>query len=305
LPFTFSNVRGTSEAAAFAVFLMWFREPDLSIRLTPKKTPLRDDLCEDTPAWWLLRKKKTMYMTGSNDSRSVRSIMQFMLGSTHGPKVFEKEEATFRDIQAYIRSLTPPPYPFTIDTALAKKGEAVFRKTCVTCHGTYGDNWTYPNKVVPLDVIGTDPNRANGLPQGWVEHYNKSWFAQEKHPDSPGGFKTADNKGYQAPPLDGVWATAPYLHNGSVPTVYHVLNSKARPAVYTRSFRTDEDAYDKEKLGWRFTPVSDADQRGMAAIEKRKVYDTRLSGRGNGGHAFGDDLTEDERQAVIEYLKTL
>src|SRR5438477_8556 len=73
LPFTFSNVRGTSEAGAVAVFLLSFREPDLKVRFKRLDNGLRDDLCQDTPAWWLLKKKKTMYHTGSIDARSVRS----------------------------------------------------------------------------------------------------------------------------------------------------------------------------------------------------------------------------------------
>jgi hypothetical protein len=305
LPFTFSHVRGTSEAAGFAVFLMALRQPDLNFRLQRLPWKVKDDLCEDPPAWWLLKKKKTMYVTGSNDARSVRSIMQFMLGSTHGPETFAKEEATFRDIQAYLKSMTPPPYPFAIDETLARKGQAIFNKNCSTCHGTYGAEWTYPNKIVPLDVIGTDRNRIEGLSEDWAHYYNESWFAKEQRDDGGVGYKTVNNKGYQAPPLDGVWATAPYLHNASVPTVYHLLNSKSRPNVFTRSYRTDEAAYDREKLGWKVTPVTDEELAAMTAYEKRKVYDTRLPGRGNGGHTFGDDLSEEERLAVIEYLKSL
>jgi hypothetical protein len=106
--------------------------------------------------------------------------------------------------------------------------------------------------------------------------------------------------------LDGIWATAPYFHNGSAPTVYHVLNSKARPRVFTRSYRTDLDAYDAKKLGWKFEELAQApDPGGMSPIEFRKVYDTTKLGRGNGGHTFGDKLTDPERFAVIEYLKTL
>ena len=58
--------------------------------------------------------------------------------------------------------------------------------------------------------------------------------------------------GYQAPPLDGVWATAPYFHNGSVPTLAGVLNSKARPKVFTRSYHTGEEDYDKDKVKGAF-----------------------------------------------------
>ena len=78
-PFTFSNVRGTTEAGGFAVFLLGYREPDLSLRFSRLDLDLHDDMCEDPPAWWLLKKKKTMYYDGGGDQRSVRSIMQFMM----------------------------------------------------------------------------------------------------------------------------------------------------------------------------------------------------------------------------------
>jgi mono/diheme cytochrome c family protein len=305
MPFTFTNVRGTSEAGTMAVFLLSYREPDLSLKTSPHAFELRDDLCEDTPAWWLLKKKKTMYHTGSTPARSVRSIMQFMLSPLNSRATFEKEEATFADIQAYILSLTPPKYPFAVDAKLAGRGEKVFLRNCASCHGTYGEKWTYPSKIVPLEEIGTDPTRHRGLSRKAGEHYNKSWFAQEKRPDGTVGFKIADTPGYQAPPLDGVWATGPYFHNGSVPTVYHVLNSKARPKIFTRSYRTDEQAYDKANLGWKVQVLPRGADANMTPFERRKIYDTTQPGRGNGGHLFGDDLTEDERRAVIEYLKTL
>src|SRR5262249_34669144 len=111
--------------------------------------------------------------------------------------------------------------------------------------------------------------------------------------------------GYQAPPLDGIWATAPYLHNGSVPTVYHLLNSKTRPRIFTRSYRTGKEEYDPEKLGWKIKVLDAVANPKLPDFERRKIYDTTLPGRGNGGHTFGDDLTEAERMAVIEYLKTL
>jgi hypothetical protein len=115
----------------------------------------------------------------------------------------------------------------------------------------------------------------------------------------------ADTRGYQAPPLDGVWATAPYFHNGSAPTVYHVLNSKARPKVFTRSYRTGEEDYDPVRLGWKVTELERSPGPEMSEFERRKIYDTTLPGRHNGGHLYGDELSEDERLAVIEYLKTL
>jgi mono/diheme cytochrome c family protein len=301
LPFTFSNARGTSEAGTFAVFLLSLRDPDLKIRTSPLNLGLREYLCEDVPAWWHLKKKKTMYHTGTSNARSVRSLMQFALSPPNSAEFFAKEEATFRDIQAYLLSLTPPKYPLAIDHTLAARGEGIFNETCSKCHGTYGANWSYPSKIVKIEEVGTDRARLDGLASAWADYYNKSWFAQE----GQGIGVVKGTTGYQAPPLDGIWATAPYLHNGSVPTVYDVLNSKTRPKIFTRSFKTDLGAYDPAKLGWKVTVLQRGPDATLPAIERRKVYDTNQPGRGNGGHTFGDDLTEEQRQAVIEYLKTL
>ncbi|MBT8233495.1 MAG: hypothetical protein HKO66_11635, partial [Saprospiraceae bacterium] len=96
-------------------------------------------------------------------------------------------------------------------------------------------------------------------------------------------------------PLDGVWATAPYFHNGSVPQIEAVLNSKIRPTYWSRTF--DSHDYNYEKLGWNY-------QR-QESKNDNQTYDTTLEAYGNTGHTFGDDLTQDERMAVIEYLKTI
>ena len=301
LPFTFSNVRGTSEAGAMAVYLHGFREPDLTVRLGRMDLGLRDDLCEDTPAWWLLKKKKTMYYTGTADARSVRSIMQFMLTPDNSRAVFEKVEPVFADIRAYILSLEAPKYPLQIHHERAAAGAALFKQHCAKCHGTYGADWTYPSRIVAHDVIGTDVNRLTGLSRALGEHYNKSWFAQE----AGDGYATTEPKGYQAPPLDGVWATAPYFHNGSVPTLYDVLNSTTRPRIFTRTYRTDHEDYDAVKVGWKVHTRERGVEPGTSPHQQRRIYDTRQPGRSNAGHTFGDHFSDEERRAVIEYLKTL
>ena len=302
-PFPFSNTRGTTEAGAMAVYLFQFRDADLKVG-APIDLELKADMCEDPPAWWLLKKKKTMYWTGSTPSRSVRSIMQFALSPLHTAETIHKWEPDFADIQAYILSLEPPKYPLAIDEALAARGEKLFVQNCSRCHGTYGANWSYPNKIIPLEQIGTDPARADGISAKAEEHYLKTWFGKELQPDGA-PYAHARHRGYQPPPLDGIWATAPYFHNGSAPTLYHVLNSKARPKYFTRSYRTGLVDYDPVKVGWQIV-VLDRPAHGAApAIERRKIYDTTLPGRGNGGHTFSDKLTDDERMAVIEYLKSL
>ena len=305
LPFTFTNVRGTNEADGFGVYLLGFRNPDLSLREEWKNLGLHDDTCSDVPAWWLMKKKQTIYHTGATDSRSVRTLMQFMMHPLTPLKAFEKAEPAFRDISQYLINLEPPKYPFAIDKTKAARGEVVFRDNCAKCHGAYGEKWTYPNKVIPLAEIGSDEKRHAGVEVAYGEAYSKSWFGQEPAGWFTEGRRLRSTPGYQAPPLDGVWATAPYLHNGSVPTLYHVLNSKARPRLYTRSFNTDEADYDKDKVGWKVTELKEPPSENVPAIERRKGYDTAKPGRSNAGHTYGDDLTDEDRRAVVEYLKTL
>jgi hypothetical protein len=299
-PHTVSNVRGTNEAFGMTEFLVAFRNPDLSMRKMPMPVKPRDDVCEDVPAWWHLKKKRTMYHTGSTNARSVRSLMQFMLSPRNSPEAIVQEETVFRDIQAYLLSLEPAKYPDPIKQELAAQGQKLFRKNCAKCHGTYGPGGDYPNEIVPHKDVGTDATRLSGLSPKYFDFYNESWFAKEK----PTGFNATKPEGYQAPPLDGVWATAPYLHNGSVPTLYDMLNSKTRPKIFTRSFSTDENAYDKTKVGWKVELLQKA-PKNLSPYERRKIYDTTQPGRGNGGHTFGDKFKDNERWAIIEYLKTL
>jgi mono/diheme cytochrome c family protein len=299
-PIPFSNVRGTTEAGTFAVYLLGFRDADLKMKKW-EDLGMHENLIEDVPAWWLLKKKKTMYHTGGADARSVRSKMQFMMTPVTPTSAFEKHEPAFKDINEYLKSIEAPNYPLSIDKELAAKGEKLFKANCSECHGTYGEKWTYPNRIVPLKEIDTDPRRFEGIEEKFGEVYNKSWFAKEE----PTPYPVLPTKGYQAPPLDGVWATAPYLHNGSVPTIYQVLNSKARPAMFTRSYKTSADDYDSKRVGWKYEDSKGLPDGKIHPHEARKIYDTTQPGRSNKGHTFGDDLTDDERWAVIEYLKTL
>ncbi len=174
-------------------------------------------------------------------------------------------------------------------------------KTLARCHGTYGANGQYPNKIVPLDVIGTDPARFHGLSDKLVEHYNRTWFGDDYPVDTK-------RVGYQAPPLDGIWATAPYLHNGAVPTLHALLLSSSRPGRFTRPPLTDFEHYDSTLVGWKFREVSQDELISTARrspFEAKFIVDTSRFGMSNGGHTFGDKLSEDERMDLIEYLKTL
>lgn len=294
--FTVNTVRGAVNAGQMAAVLISLRKPDLSRRLFPilhgSKFPETD-----VPAWWNLKYKDTSYYDGRTDARSVRSNMQFMLGEKNREQ-FEELEPAFADILAYLNSIDAPSYPFEIDANLAASGRAIFENQCAKCHGSYGDEPSYPNLIVELDRIGTDPARALAPSDLLVSHYNSTWFAEEYPVDEV-------MTGYQAPPLEGIWATAPYLHNGSVPTLEQVLDSSSRPDRFRRPPSTDFEHYDTDRVGWRVEILDPVSPEAANREKDRSIFDTGRYGLGNQGHTFGDALRPDERRAVIEYLKTL
>lgn len=271
--------------------LEWHDEPLMPLPET-SVVPL------DVPPWWRMSKKHSMFYTGLGRGDHARIMM-----SASSLCVDDVEEATaidayFPDIYAYLQSIEPPRYPYAIDEALAEEGQRVFESTCTPCHGTYGEKETYPNLVVDLDVIGTDPVLASSssyLVGPYIEWFNESFWGETS--------RLSPHEGYVAPPLDGVWATAPYLHNGSVPTIAELLNSKTRPRYWTRD-RSDSTSYDEDALGFSYEAL-DHGQEGVPESEQSKIYDTTLQGYGNGGHTFGDALSTADRAALLEYLKTL
>ncbi len=292
-PYIRTSVRGPNPAdKIFAALAAHRRAQDLAWLDSAQFQIPVEVVPTDVPAWWLLKKKHALYYNalgrGDFARLSSASAMLTMTDSVEARRV----DSHMVDVIAWIRTLQPPKYPFSIDAALASRGKVIFEKNCSKCHGTYGDKPTYPNRVVPLERIGTDPLLAQSYHKYPEYHtwYNRSWFAQGPHKG-----ELRPTNGYIAPPLDGIWATAPYLHNGSVPTLADVLNSSQRPKYWRRSF--DSNDYDPERVGWRY--------RAENKPSDANTYDTTLPGYGNGGHTFGDRLSEEERRAVIEYLKTL
>jgi len=284
---------GTTNAVMFGVALLNYRDADLNIypdRPWPEMT--HHDM--DAPAWWHIRRKKRLYIDGFAP-KGHRALMQFLLVRDNGPEKFRQWEDQYRDVLAYIESLEPPKYPFAIDEPLAARGKPIFRAHCSGCHGTYGADGAYPEKLVPIDEVGTDPVRLEALS---VEHrgrYRDSWFDRNTELEA-----LIDPGGYVAPPLDGVWATAPYFHNGSVPTLWHVLHPEQRPAIWRRT----EDGYDRQKVGLEVTTFATMPPVETRA-QRRWLFDTGRFGKSAAGHDFPAVLNEEQRAAVLEYLKTL
>lgn len=292
-PLLSTKVRGVNAADRLAAVLVAHRDPDTFKWIETSTMELSNEVIpSDVPAWWLLKKKNAMFYNGFGRGDFGRFLMASNLLTVNDTSESREVDSHISDVLAYIRSLEPPKYPLSINKPLATEGEGIYVKNCSKCHGKYGDNDEYPNVLIPESVIKTDSMlfKNNYQNPQFVKWFNKSWFAKGDHPA-----RLEPYNGYIAPPLDGVWITAPYLHNGSVPTIEAVLNSKIRPEYWERNFNVQK--YDYEKLGWQYEVRP---QPGGTT-----VYDTTIPGYGNYGHYFGDKLTDAEREAVIEYLKTL
>lgn len=292
-PSLITSTKGVNLADALAAILVAHRDP-VTLQWSDKNLmPLPTEIIPtDVPAWWLLKKKNAMFYNGFGRGDFGRFLMASNLLTVSDTTEAIEVDGHFNDVLSFIYSLTPPKFPKPINEKMVVKGEKIFTAKCSGCHGTYGENGKYPNLLIPKSMIQTDSllYTSNYSSPQFVNWFNKSWFSSGDHPA-----KLVPYEGYIAPPLDGVWVTAPYMHNGSVPNLEAMLNSKIRPTYWQRSF-TKQD-YNYEIPGWNFVAKD--------APGNSEVYNTTLRGYGNFGHYFGDKLSVKQRRAVIEYLKTL
>lgn len=287
-----TNQPGANPAAHLAEACVAFRDPETLTYTEDANFELPDYVIgSDVPPLWNVAKKNALYYTAVGRGDFSKLLFQASVLGIPDSAAARQAVINFRDVVAWLKSLEPPAYPEAIDRELAATGKPVFEEHCSGCHGTYGQQETYPNKVVALDLVKTDPYYATYAMQApIVDWYNQSWFATSE----PNSWLEPE-PGYVAPPLDGIWATAPYLHNGSVPTLEDLLNSTQRPLFWQRSGRSTD--YDYRKVGWQYEPRDNG--RGDW------TFDATIPGYYNTGHTFGDKLSTGERTAVIEYLKTL
>jgi len=303
---------GTTNSVMFGVALMRHRDPDLTI--VPR--PPRFDLAHhdvDAPAWWHYATRKRLY-ADAFAPKGHRVLMQFILVKENGPERFREWEGEFRDIESWLSSLEPPAWEGAVDTGLADRGRGLFREHCSHCHGTYdgprgGPGRSYPERIVPIEEIGTDRVRFDALTVNDRRALNVSWFEERSAVDG-----IDDPAGYVAPPLDGVWASAPYFHNGSVPTLWHVLHPEKRPRAWRRldapgtlaaEVGTPPPNYDADRVGLAVEERDAVPEGRLPAIVRRTWFDTTKPGKGAAGHEFFGDLDDDGRRALLEYLKTL
>lgn len=298
-PYMVTSTVGVNPAPNLTMALMAHRDPaTLRWHDTPRlEPPPREPLPTAVPPWWRMQKKHAMFHHGGGQGDHVPYMMLKSLVCTDDLDEARRIDEWFTHVRAYIASLQPPEWPFGIDAGLAAVGQGVFERNCAACHGSYGDDWSYPNLVISLEQVGTDP--AYALQAVAAERFLR-WFALSFYG------RTAQPRpapGYVAPPLDAVWATAPYLHNESVPSLAALLDSSQRPTYWRHELEPRE--YDTDALGWRHEVLEHGKEGAADPSEARYIYDTTRHGHGNGGHTFGDALDEAERRALLEYLKSL
>ena len=290
------TTNGTTNAVVFGMGLMSQRDEHLNVVFSPPKRFIHHDM--DAPAWWTFHKRPNLYIDGFAQ-KGHRGLMQFLMIPENDRNFFIEHEEDFRDVSAYISSLRAPEYRGAINDSLASSGQVVFETNCSKCHGTYGETPVYPNVRVDLSDIGTDPVRLHALEIEGRRKYSRSWFA---HANEEGEQETVvDPKGYVAPPLDGIWASAPYLHNGSIPTLWHLLNPDKRPAIW----KPVSEDFDEQLVGLSVKEIREIPFSEPDAAIRRSYFNTRKLGKSNTGHDYPAVLTDTQRKALLEYLKTL
>jgi hypothetical protein len=245
-------------------------------------------------------------------------------------------------LNPFINNLPTPPYPFSsVDLTRAKEGKVIFKDRCATCHK--------PNNatIYPATMLGVDPNRTMintdvsryGLTALVMEACTIYGLNNEGRPGAqwcmpPGDWNArqeeyfrdtprrvaAGTNGYKADMLYGIWAQAPYLHNGSVPTLGQLMCPSTRPTRFLRG----NLSYDEALVGfeWANRPTARYGPNDTILV---KEYDTTVSSKTNTGHTFAADLcpgtsgldpTRDRKEietrllrsrvgALLAYLKTL
>jgi hypothetical protein len=219
------------------------------------------------------------------------------------------DKASVMKVGAWLDQLPPPRYPFQPPAPDAvARGLSVFGRACAGCHGFYDprtnavDAAQSPQfmKVVP---VGTDPERWKAFSPEVARKLGEWGERRGLWPQR--AFRGNEAGGYLCGPLDGIWARAPYLHNGSVPTIAELLKPYAeRVTVFYRGSRR----YDEDEMGWVYTEPTE-DDRPLFRYETHApavpgAAAEPVPGNGNQGHPY-TVADPGDRADLIAYLKTL
>ncbi|HSK81730.1 MAG TPA: cytochrome c [Thermoanaerobaculia bacterium] len=233
----------------------------------------------DLPAIWNQKPRVGMHLhwDGNNDDITERNYAAAMaIGATPDSVIVSH----FDMVTNFVLELPPPKFPFPVDQTKVERGAAIFQANCADCHAFGSPN---VGKVTPIAAVATDPHRLKSFTPGLVTAFHSI----EERPFVFGSYSKTE--GYANLPIDGTWARAPYLHNGSVPTLWDLLQTPdKRPAKFYRG----NDVYDPVKMGFVTDPPTSYE------------LDTTVAGNSNMGHLYGTDLTDEQKWDLIEFLKT-
>lgn len=240
----------------------------------------------DYPSVWNQRPREGMQLhwDGNNTSVDERN-KSAALGAGVTPATIDLDR--LKRIEDWLLDFKAPAYPYSVNDSLAAKGEPIYKQNCASCHD-FGAELV--GRVTPIDKIGTDPHRLDSYTYTLAVNQNLMYAG---YPWRFSHFRKTD--GYANMPLDGIWLRAPYLHNGSVPTLRDLLEPPdQRPKEFYRGY----DVFDQKNVGF----VSNITAEGAHQFFR---YDTMLPGNKNGGHVYGTTLSPEEKDALVEYMKKL
>ena len=200
---------------------------------------------------------------------------------------------------AWLETRRPQAFPGPVDRASAARGAVVYDRACSSCHGVYSGPVERPRlERFPNwhGHVGSDPARATAFTDDLTRYAANGGYDKVLDARPTGE--------YAATLLSGLWATAPYMHNGSVPTLAQFLLLEPRSERFlVGGHRLDFAAVGiagQDQGGVRVYPT------GYTPWSQPAVFDTRMPGRSNRGHeAQIEGLTVAERRDLIEYLKGL
>ncbi len=256
------------------------------------------------------REGMQLHWDGNNRSLAERNLSA-ALGAGVTPETVDI--AAIERVADWLMDLPPPPSPALAagnrpDPRVLAQGKQLYAEVCFACHGGRsnaidqkgrypGDPYDFGGRLVgtvtPIHEVGTDPGRLDSYTADFAQD-QRQFFA-----DTPYQFKHFEKTdGYANHPLDGLWLRAPYLHNGSVPTLADLLDPpEARPRAFIRGI----DKIDTLKGGFEAPPC---EPQAQPRAERGYCFDTSLPGNSNGGHLWGTDLPPDDKAALRAYLLT-
>lgn len=235
---------------------------------------------------WNMEHRYWVHWDGDTRSPIARNLLATLgLGAPLIGKQGQLDFALIKRQTELSEKIISPKYPFAIDQSAAKRGVSLYQRSCAACHDGPEDD----HRLRSTSEVWTDPTRARLFTKQQADRFNKFITELEiENYSKPAESGVRSTQKYWAASLAGVWARSPYLHNGSVRTMQQLLTPPAsRDVTFHRGSRT----YDSEHMGYR----------NFGSY----LFDTKIPGNANTGHDYGTGLTSDQKQDLMEYLKTL